>query len=323
MPCLAPSSSPTTYAPLFHLTSLIRQHSQHLKTSRIRKQVCSSFSVLPVSNRRKVVVLYSLLSHPHCPLLDTVQWTVLTHIVLFHSHVHLQLLTLVCCVIPFLILWYEEYLVVQPVKAQYNVLFQKEVCVKYYLLLQHFLLFVLPPTPSCSLPLPLAPSSSLPLPLTLIIEICDVSRPLALIILCSISCFSFFFRWFLLSQDNPFWSLNPVFSRPLTLLFPLLNLLLSLFNYVGVFSHNITHFDHLILQYLSSPHTSHVSLILLTPRPSEIILINGEGVNGVFKEHSIYASAASGIHCCWYKYWFQIILVHKICNWKFTQQSKE
>ena len=91
---------------------------------------------------------------------------------------------------------------------------------------------------------------------------------------------------------------------------------------VGVFSHNITHFDHLILKYLSSPYTSHVSLILLTPRASEIILINGEGVNGVFKEHSIYTSAASRIHCCWYRYWFQIILVHKICNWKFIQHSK-
>ena len=53
--------------------------------------------------------------------------------------------------------------------------------------------------------------------------------------------------------------------------------------FVGVFSHNIIHFDHLILKYLSSPYTFHVSLILLTPRASEIVLINGDGVNGVFK----------------------------------------
>ena len=51
----------------------------------------------------------------------------------------------------------------------------------------------------------------------------------------------------------------------------------------GVFSHNIIHFDHLILKDLSSPYTFHVSLILLTPRASEIVLINGDGVNGVFK----------------------------------------
>ena len=67
----APSSSSLTYAPLFDLTFLIRQHSQHLKRSRIREQVCSSFSALPVSSQRKVVVPYSLLSHPHCPLLDS------------------------------------------------------------------------------------------------------------------------------------------------------------------------------------------------------------------------------------------------------------
>ena len=62
---------------------------------------------------------------------------------------------------------------VQPVEAQYNVLFQKKVCVKNYLLLQQSLLFVIPPTPT----------HSLSLPLTLIIDICDVSRPLALSII--------------------------------------------------------------------------------------------------------------------------------------------
>ena len=77
---------------------------------------------------------------------------------------------------------------VQPVEAQYNVLFQKKVCVKNYLLLQQSLLFVIPPTPSHSLLFPLAPSRSLSrqalcLPLTLIIDICDVSRPLALSII--------------------------------------------------------------------------------------------------------------------------------------------
>ena len=40
----------------------------------------------------------------------------------------------------------------------------KRVCVKYYLLLQQFLLFDLPLTSSCSLSLPLAPSCSLLLP---------------------------------------------------------------------------------------------------------------------------------------------------------------
>ena len=53
------------------------------------------------------------------------------------------------------------------------------------------------------------------------------------------------------------------------------------------------------------------SLILPIPRASEIMLINeGEGVNTVY-EYSIYASAASGIHGCWYEYWFQIFCVHK------------
>ena len=67
----APSSSSLTYAPLFHPTFLICQHSQQLKRSRIREQVCSSYNALPVSSQRKVVVPYSLLLHPHCPLLDS------------------------------------------------------------------------------------------------------------------------------------------------------------------------------------------------------------------------------------------------------------
>ena len=46
-------------------------HSQQLKRSRIREQVCSSYNALPVSSQRKVVVPYSLLLHPHCPLLDS------------------------------------------------------------------------------------------------------------------------------------------------------------------------------------------------------------------------------------------------------------
>ena len=53
----------------------------------------------------------------------------------------------------------------------------------------HFL--PLPLTSSRSLLLPPAPSRSLPLSLTLIIDICDVSCPLALFIPCSISCFFF------------------------------------------------------------------------------------------------------------------------------------
>ena len=187
--------------------------------------MCSSFSALPVSSQRKVVVPYSLVSHPHCPFLDSpsTSHTCPLCYPLPHSLI---------CVVP-------SGSTCQGT-IQHSI--PNKVCVKYYLLLQQFLLFVLPPTPSRSLPLPHTSFSP--------------AQPLA---------FSFFHY---------------------------------VLHNVGVFSHNITHFDHLILKYLSSPYTSHVSLILLTPRASEIILINGEGVNGVFKEHSIYASAASGIHGC-------------------------
>ena len=81
----APSSSSLTYAPLLHPTFLICQHIQHLKRSQIREQVCSSYNVLPVSRQRS-------LSLTHCScILIVLSWTVL------------QLLTLVCSVIPFLI----------------------------------------------------------------------------------------------------------------------------------------------------------------------------------------------------------------------------
>ena len=55
----------------YNPTFLICQHSQYLKRSLIREQVCTSFSALPISSQRKVVVPYSLLSQPHCPLLDS------------------------------------------------------------------------------------------------------------------------------------------------------------------------------------------------------------------------------------------------------------
>ena len=188
----------------------------------------------------------------HFPYLVKGRLLSLTHcscILIVPSWIVLQLLTLVCSVIPFLILWYVEYLMVQPVEAQYNVLFQKKVCVKNYLLLQQSLLFVIPPTPSHSHPFPLAPSHfdhwylwCLSPPRTFYYFSCHKIIPSHFFVPCSTSSFLFF---------------------------------------VGVFSHNIIHFDRLILKYLSSPYTFHVSL--LTPRASEIVLINGDGVNGVFK----------------------------------------
>ena len=126
----------------------------------------------------------------HFPYLVKGRLLSLTHcscILIVPSWIVLQLLTLVCSVIPFLILWYVEYLMVQPVEAQYNVLFQKKVCVKNYLLLQQSLLFVIPSTPSHSLPFPLAPSPSLSL--------------WSLISVMSLAPSHFLL--FLLSQDNP------------------------------------------------------------------------------------------------------------------------
>ena len=124
----------------------------------------------------------------HFPYLVKGRLLSLTHcscILIVPSWIVLQLLTLVCSVIPFLILWYVEYLMVQPVEAQYNVLFQKKVCVKNYLLLQQSLLFVIPPTPSFPLP---------PIP----------SRSLSLWSLISVmSLAPSHFLLFLLSQDNP------------------------------------------------------------------------------------------------------------------------
>ena len=126
----------------------------------------------------------------HFPYLVKGRLLSLTHcscILIVPSWIVLQLLTLVCSVIPFLILWYVEYLMVQPVEAQYNVLFQKKVCVKNYLLLQQSLLFVIPPTPSHSFPLPPIPSRSLSL--------------WSLISVMSLAPSHFLL--FLLSQDNP------------------------------------------------------------------------------------------------------------------------
>ena len=151
----------------------------------------------------------------HFPYLVKGRLLSLTHcscILIVPSWIVLQLLTLVCSVIPFLILWYVEYLMVQPVEAQYNVLFQKKVCVKNYLLLQQSLLFVIPPTPSHSLSLPLDPSPSLLIPLA-------PSPSLSLWSLISVmSLAPSHFLLFLLSQDNPpHTSLSP--AQPLAFSF--------------------------------------------------------------------------------------------------------
>ena len=143
----------------------------------------------------------------HFPYLVKGRLLSLTHcscILIVPSWIVLQLLTLVCSVIPFLILWYVEYLMVQPVEAQYNVLFQKKVCVKNYLLLQQSLLFVIPPTPSHSLLFPLAPSPA---------RHCIVPP-------------SHFDHWYLrcLSPPRTFYYFSCHKIIPLTLLRPLLNL---------------------------------------------------------------------------------------------------
>ena len=146
----------------------------------------------------------------HFPYLVKGRLLSLTHcscILIVPSWIVLQLLTLVCSVIPFLILWYVEYLVVQPVEAQYNVLFQKKVCVKNYLLLQQSLLFVIPPTPSHSLLFPLAPSPA---------RHCASLSLWSLISAMSLATSHFLL--FLLSQDNPpHTSLSP--AQPLAFSF--------------------------------------------------------------------------------------------------------
>ena len=125
----------------YNPTFLIYQHSQYLKRSLIREQVCTSFSALPIFSQRKVVVPYSSLGQSF-------------------NFSHLSTLLSPSSFFDV------EYLVVQPVKAQYNVLFKKKF--KYYHLLQQVLdppshSFPLPPIPSRFLPLPLAPSHSLSL----------------------------------------------------------------------------------------------------------------------------------------------------------------
>ena len=132
----------------YNPTFLICQHSQYLKRSLIREQVCTSFSALPISSQRKVVVPYSLLSQPHCPLLDSPSSSHTCPLCYPHPH------SLICGV---------------PSGSTCQGTIQhslpNKVCVKYYLLLQQFLLFVFPPTPSHSFPLLLSPPHSLSLPL--------------------------------------------------------------------------------------------------------------------------------------------------------------
>ena len=183
----APSSSSLTYAPLFHPTFLICQHSQQLKRSRIREQVCSSYNALPVSSQRKVVVPYSLLLHPHCPLLDSPST----------SHT-----CLLCYPLPHsLICWVPSGSTCRGTIKPY---IPKKVCVKNYLLLQQSLLFVIPPTPSHSLLFPLAPSPA---------RHCIVPP-------------SHFDHWYLrcLSPPRTFYYFSCHKIIPLTLLCPLLNL---------------------------------------------------------------------------------------------------
>ena len=186
----APSSSSLTYAPLFHPTFLICQHSQQLKRSRIREQVCSSYNALPVSSQRKVVVPYSLLLHPHCPLLDSPST----------SHT-----CLLCYPLPHsLICWVPSGSTCRGTIKPY---IPKKVCVKNYLLLQQSLLFVIPPTPSHSLLFPLAPSPA---------RHCASLSLWSLISAMSLATSHFLL--FLLSQDNPpHTSLSP--AQPLAFSF--------------------------------------------------------------------------------------------------------
>ena len=164
--CLYLSPHPKHALPLLgsfivftHICSTVSSHFPHLPTqsvvltqyqkrSRIREQVCSSFSALPVSSQRKVVVPYSLVSHPHCPLLDSpsTSHTCPLCYPLPHSLI---------CVVPS----------GSTCQGTIQHSLPNKVCVKYYLLLQQFLLFVFPPTPSHSFPLLLSPPHSLSLPL--------------------------------------------------------------------------------------------------------------------------------------------------------------
>ena len=149
----------------------------------------------------------------HFPYLVKGRLLSLTHcscILIVPSWIVLQLLTLVCSVIPFLILWYVEYLVVQPVEAQYNVLLQKK-CVSRttFCFSSLFCLSSLPllPTPSYSLSLPLAPSPA---------RHCASLSLWSLISAMSLATSHFLL--FLLSQDNPpHTSLSP--AQPLAFSF--------------------------------------------------------------------------------------------------------
>ena len=157
-------------------TFLICQHSRYLKRSLIREQVCTSFSALPISSQRKVVVPYSLLSQPHCPLLDSPSTSHTCPLCYPHPH------SLICGV---------------PSGSTCQGTIQRSFPKKSQVLPTASAVSPpshsppLLPTPSHSFSLPPAPSRSLSLPLTMIIDICDVYRPLALFIPCSISCFFF------------------------------------------------------------------------------------------------------------------------------------
>ena len=161
----------------YNPTFLIYQHSQYLKRSLIREQVCTSFSALPISSQGKVVVPYSLLSQPHCPLLDSPSTSHTCPFCYPHPH------SLICGVPSG-----------STCQSRHNTTFfskKSQVLPSASAVSPPSHSPPLLPTPSHSLPFLLASSRSLPLPLTLIIDICDVSRPLTLFIPCSISCFFF------------------------------------------------------------------------------------------------------------------------------------
>ena len=160
-----------------------------------------------------------LLSLTHCPLLETDSPST--------SHT-----CLLCYPLPHsLICWVPSGSTCRGTIKPY---IPKKVCVKNYLLLQQSLLFVIPPTPSHSLLFPLAPSPA---------RHCASLSLWSLISAMSLATSHFLL--FLLSQDNP----------PHTSTSPAQPLAFSLFHYEGVFSHNITHFIHLILKYLLSPYS--------------------------------------------------------------------
>ena len=131
----------------YNPTFLICQHSQYLKRSLIREQVCTSFSALPISSQRKVVVPYSLLSQPHCPLLDSPSTSHTCPLCYPHPH------SLICGV--------PSGSTCQGTIQRY---FPKKKSSTTFCF-SSFSSLPLPPTPSPCFPLPSIPSRFLPLPL--------------------------------------------------------------------------------------------------------------------------------------------------------------